>query len=602
MAHLHGVHDTDSLFVIDPVTRAISNAASKKTMLMQFDHNSERFTFELPRYIEKHDMSLSNLVEVHFLNIDASTRAQNSGLYTVTDIKVDPNDEEKVVCSWLISSNATRLVGSLTFIVRFCCVTDGKVDYAWNTARYTVAVSDGINASELFEQEYVDVIEQWKDSVMKTFTDDLTVWKVDTATAMKSELKAELSREIDTERKRIDSFVALKDGSTTGDAELQDIRVGADGEEYDSAGTAVREQFNGVHTVLDGADNMLNMNGFAGSVNKFNVNDRRIQKDVFLNHNGYVAAAGYAVTHPIYVKKGFSYKMPFIDSMGTNNNMAFTDADGAFASVEKGIVTDGFITFTPSKSGYATFNLGNRTGVRESFMVCFADEYPAEYVPFANPFEHPVDNPLHGKTITFNGDSICAGAGFAGGYGKIIAESNDMTYQNVAVGGGTITAETYSGETKRYWVCRSIESMNADADYAILEGGVNDAALRTPLGALSDGYSAELDDTTFIGAFESMLKQAIIRFAGKKIGYIAAHKMTAKYDSRYTENSYYYAAKECCAKWGVPFLDLNVQIPPLNNIATLREAFTADGDGWHPNEAGYRAFYVPKIEAWLKTL
>jgi hypothetical protein len=78
MAHFQSVLDTDTRFSVDVVSRQIRNASSKKTILIQHDHNSERFTFELPRYIEGHDMSLCNKAEARYLNISSGKCAGNA--------------------------------------------------------------------------------------------------------------------------------------------------------------------------------------------------------------------------------------------------------------------------------------------------------------------------------------------------------------------------------------------------------------------------------------------------------------------------------------------------------------------------------------------
>lgn len=205
-------------------------------------------------------------------------------------------------------------------------------------------------------------------------------------------------------------------------------------------------------------------------------------------------------------------------------------------------------------------------------------------------------NPLAGKIATFTGDSICAG-GEEGGYAGIIRTDYGMTVENLGVYDGTVVEWQ-----DKFCISESIADMRSDADFVILEGGGNDAdwgPQYIPVGTLTSGYNDTLDTTTFAGAFEYMLKSAINKFSSAKIGYIFVHKCVANFDA--PNGAYHSMAIAALEKWGIPYCDLNVMVPPLGYISDLSSTYTR-GDGIHPNELGYRTFYVPKIVAFMKSM
>ena len=167
MAHIHETKDAETHFTINATSREISNA-DELPALVQNDHNSERFTFVVPRFVDGHDMSNCNKTQVHYLNIDSATKAQYADVYEVDDLHIDETDETKVVCTWLISRYATQYAGSLNFIIQYACEKDGVIDYAWNTAIFKgITVKNGINNAALIMTEYTDILEKWKQEILE---------------------------------------------------------------------------------------------------------------------------------------------------------------------------------------------------------------------------------------------------------------------------------------------------------------------------------------------------------------------------------------------------------------------------------------------------
>lgn len=134
---------------------------------MQGDHNSERFTFELPRYVDGHDMSLCNRVIVHFDNVGDSVMNAHSDVAYTDDLRLNSDNPETVICSWLIRREATQIVGILSFSLQYLCVEDdGSISYEWNTDSYDdIEIRKSKQNGEAAVIQYTNVLEQWRSQI-----------------------------------------------------------------------------------------------------------------------------------------------------------------------------------------------------------------------------------------------------------------------------------------------------------------------------------------------------------------------------------------------------------------------------------------------------
>lgn len=216
-----------------------------------------------------------------------------------------------------------------------------------------------------------------------------------------------------------------------------------------------------------------------------------------------------------------------------------------------------------------------------------------------------VSNPLNNKTLCFTGDSISA-ASTTGvkGFVQLMHENNPTAnFYNYAHDGWTI-GKIQNSSTSIQDTLPTILSEHPNSDYIILQGGANDIWQSSSIakGDISNSYNAnDFDRSTFAGGLEWMISYCITNFPAKKIGFIITHQI------RWLdlEGEYMELARNICKKWSIPYIDLyneanlNMRVPYQAEHYSITTNDAPNGDGCHPNLAGYQII-TPKIENWLK--
>ena len=149
----------------------------------------------------------------------------------------------------------------------------------------------------------------------------------------------ELSTESTVLSARMDEFTKLKEGSTTGDAELADGRVGADGKTYDNIGGAIRGQVADLKSDLNEVDSRLSESIVDISDKIFDAENE--MKYNYFNKNSVTGKTKYAVNNLNIPADDYTLSIAQITSTDTDdvtNNIEFIYEDNTskYVIVDRG--------------------------------------------------------------------------------------------------------------------------------------------------------------------------------------------------------------------------------------------------------------------------
>lgn len=389
--------------------------------------------------------------------------------------------------------------------------------------------------------------------------------------------------EYDRLDKRVTNLSTLKEGSTTGDAELQDIRLGYDGTTYPNAGEAVRKSF----TKLSGVTGALHTAFLAGmAIDEDCYIPFELQLGKCINEwsdviNVNSGNQNYHVSQNIPVTPG---EVLLVSGYATDRKPVYSIYDAAGNALDA----------LKADSARVYNNVAVYVPTGASYMIIAGH---ATIQPARAARDFSVAKPWAGKTWVAYGDSITEKNYRAQtNYVDYIVEEMGVTALNYGVSGSGYAQSEYA------WHSRITELANIDFDVITLYGSGNDLAAGKELGDVNDTGT-----DTLCGCINTTLDTLLGIKPLAKVGIILSQPWASYMPSVEGNAMQVYNDKlsEIAKRRSIPVLDLyhasNLRPDNATQLAQFYQENGVQDSGVHPNSAGHKRIY-PLIREFLRGL
>lgn len=257
----------------------------------------------------------------------------------------------------------------------------------------------------------------------------------------------------------------------------------------------------------------------------------------------------------------------------------------------------------PQNAESVRFNY--ETDKKDSVFFGF-EEYPKNetgyiFVPYTKRVRLSTKYNFDNLNIVVAGDSIMRGHGNNNISAlEIIGYLYGGNINNKAVSGARLVTDESLLDGRTSITDIIINTDFTDVDYLIFDGGYNDTA-HGKEGSVTDFYEEDTshiwDGATACGGLEMIFHYMAINYPNTKILYIfptAVGTNTWRSDTRFFGN-----IMKVLEKWNIDYIDLYKKSQAVGRFSNTNALYYYNSDGTHPNELGYKHFYVQPISKWI---